>query len=216
MMRAIWLGSFITDTIYLAAGAWTSRFVGSPVQQALARRRYAALAPHYELDVIPQAGYFAALEAALDRLPHPPGMALDVSTGTGAAVGMVMRRFPECRGAAVDLSPAMLQHAIRATRETGATIQFAAANAAQLPFRGGTFDLVTVQNAFPVPRELARVLRPDGWVLLSYSAGGPVLPWIIRSMEGQLRSHGCDVVETRQVGTGRYFLARRSSEVTRS
>lgn len=209
-MRAIWLGSFITDTIYLAAGAWSSRFVGSPLQRALARRRYSGLASHYDADVIPQGGYFAPLRAALDRLPTPPARALDVSTGTGAVIGTVMQRFPDCRGFAVDLSPDMLSHAVRNVSGNGRIVSFAAANAARLPFPPATFDLATVQNAFPVPRELVRVTRPGGWVILSYSAGGPVLPWIVRSMIGQFRAMGCDPVETRQVETGRYFVARRS------
>ncbi|MDR7523206.1 MAG: class I SAM-dependent methyltransferase [Armatimonadota bacterium] len=209
-MRAIWLGSFITDTIYLAAGAWSSRFVGSPVQQALARRRYGALAGHYDQDVIPQAGYLAPLQAALDRLPGPPASALDVSTGTGAAIGSVTQRFAGCRGVAVDLSPAMLSHAVRHAWEGGWPVRFAAANAARLPFPSGTFDLVTVQNAFPVPRELVRVVRPGGWIILAYSAGGPVLPWIVRSLVGQLRALGCEPVETRRAAAGRYFLARRA------
>jgi ubiquinone/menaquinone biosynthesis C-methylase UbiE len=212
-MRAIWLGSFITDTIYLAAGALGSRFVGSPIQQALARRRYEALAPHYDMDVIPQAGYFAPLEAALARLPHPPAAVLDVSTGTGAAIGTVLRRFPDSGAVAVDLSPAMLRHAVRRAGEDQLAIRFAVANAASLPFADGSFDLVTVQNAYPVPHELVRVLRPGGWVVLSYAAGGPVLPWIVRSLTRNLAALGCDVVETQQVGGGRYFVARRASEV---
>jgi SAM-dependent methyltransferase len=209
-MRAIWLGSFITDTVYLAAGAFTQRFVGSPIQKALARRRYGALAAHYDVDVIPQAGYFAPLEAALRRLPAPPEAALDVSTGTGAVVGTVARAFPTCRAYAVDLSSAMLAHAVRNTQGDGLPVRFVSANAARLPFRAATFDLVTVQNAFPVPRELVRVTRPGGWVILSYSAGGPVFPWIVRSLTGQLRALGCESVETQQVETGRYFVARRA------
>ncbi|MGH2405550.1 MAG: hypothetical protein ACRDGN_13985, partial [bacterium] len=107
-MRATWLSSFITDTIYLTAGAWTAGFVGSSVQRAMARRRYGSLAPRYESDVLPQAGYFAPLEAALDQLPDAPAIALDVSTGTGAVIKAVVLRYPRCRGVAVDLSPAML------------------------------------------------------------------------------------------------------------
>ncbi len=211
-MRAIWLGSFITDTIYLTAGAWASRFVGSSVQRAMARRRYGVLAPRYDLDVLPQEGYFAPLEAALDRLPEAPATALDVSTGTGAVIGAVMLRFPGCRGVAVDLSPAMLARATSHVREGGWPVSFAAANAARLPFRAGVFDLVSVQNAFPVPRELVRVTRPGGWVVLAYSAGGPVLPWVVRSMEKQLRALGCASVETRQISGGRYFLAQRATD----
>jgi SAM-dependent methyltransferase len=214
-MRAIWLGSFITDTVYLAAGAWTTRFVGSSLQKALARRRYGTLAEHYDADVIPQSGYFAPMEAALNDLPQHPATALDVSTGTGAVIGVIRQMFPECRAFAVDLSPAMLAQALRNTRGAGAAVRFASANAARLPFPAATFDLVTVQNAFPVPRELVRVTRPGGWIVLSYSAGGPVLPWIVRSLVRQLRALGCDGVETHQVETGRYFLARRAFETVR-
>jgi ubiquinone/menaquinone biosynthesis C-methylase UbiE len=210
-MKALWFGSFITDTIYLAAGSWTSRFVGSPLQRALARRRYRSLARHYDADVIPQAGYFAALEVALERLPQTPGLVLDVCTGTGAVIGTVMKRFPACRGCAVDLSPQMLAHAVRNVNGAGSRAGFAAANSARLPFRASTFDLTTVQNAFPAVRELVRVTKPGGWVLLSYSAGGPVLPWIVRSMVGQLRALGCDSIDTQQVETGRYFIARRGT-----
>jgi len=212
VMRAIWLGSFITDTIYLTVGTWTSRFVGSPLQAALARRRYGALAQHYDHDVIPQTGYFAPLLAALDRLPKTPALALDVSTGTGAVIGTVIGRFAGCRGVAVDLSPAMLARANRNAREGRWPVRFAAANAARLPFRAGTFDLVSVQNAFPVPRELVRVLKPGGWLVLSYSAGGPVLPWVVRSLSNQLHALGCGSVNTEQVGAGRYFLAQRAKE----
>jgi SAM-dependent methyltransferase len=211
-MRAIWLGSFITDTIYLTVGAWTSRFIGSPLQTALARRRYGALAHHYDDDVLPQSGYFAPLQAALDRLPAAPEAALDVSTGTGAVIGAVVRRFPRCRGMAVDLSPAMLARAAHNAREGRWPARFAAANAARLPFRAGTFDLVSVQNAFPVARELVRVLKPGGWLVLSYSAGGPVLPWVVRSLSHQLRALGCAAVTTEQVGSGRYFLAQRAKD----
>ncbi|MDR7554728.1 MAG: methyltransferase domain-containing protein [Armatimonadota bacterium] len=208
-MRAIWLGSFLTDTVYLTAGALTSRFVGSPLQRAMARGRYRRLAPRYDADVVPQAGYFDALAAALDRLPAAPGLALDVSTGTGAAMGLLVRRFPGCRGVAVDLSPAMLQHAVQRGRREGWPVTFAVADAARLPFADRTFDLVTVQNAFPVPRELVRVTRPGGWIVLSYSTGGPAVPWVARALLRRLQQLGCTVAETQPAGPGRYFLARR-------
>jgi ubiquinone/menaquinone biosynthesis C-methylase UbiE len=105
----------------------------------------------------------------------------------------------------------MLSHAVRNVNGEGRAVRFAAANSARLPFRPSTFDLTTVQNAFPAVRELVRVTKLGGWVLMAYSAGGPVLPWIVRSMTRQLRALGCDPVETHQIETGRYFLARRGT-----
>jgi ubiquinone/menaquinone biosynthesis C-methylase UbiE len=211
-MRAIWLGSFITDTIYLSAGALTKRFVGSPLQRRLAHARYKSLASHYDADVIPQHEYFAPLEAALGRLPAAAARALDVCTGTGAVIGTVVRFFPSCHGVAVDLSPAMLSHCHRHAEEGDWPVSLAVANSARLPFRDHTFDLVSVQNAFPVPSELVRVLRPGGWAVLAYSAGGPVFPWVVSSMVRQLRTLGCATVETHKVGGGRYFLAQRAQD----
>ncbi len=208
-MRATRLSSFVTDTIYLTVGAWSSRLVGSPLQRAVARTRYGALARNYEADVLPQDGYLAPLEAALDRLPAAPAQVLDVSTGTGAVVSVLVRRFPGCRGAAVDLSQEMLARAARHACAGAWPVRLVAGDAGRLPFREGSFDLVTVQNAFPVPAELVRVTRPGGWVILSYSAGGAVLPWIVRALRQQFYALGCQDVDTRQVGSGRYFLALR-------
>jgi SAM-dependent methyltransferase len=210
-MRTAWLASFITDTLYLAAGAWTARAVGSSWQRAFARRRYAALAPRYDSDVVPLPGYFAALETALARVPSPPALALDVSTGTGAVLGPLRRRFPTCRVVAVDLSPAMLAHAVRNVGNS-APVLFLAGDAARLPFGDGGFDLVTVQNALPVPRELVRVVRPGGWIALCYPTGGPVPAPIVRAFVRELEMLGC-AVDTGAVGSGRFFLARRAASV---
>ncbi|MDQ7859406.1 MAG: class I SAM-dependent methyltransferase [Armatimonadota bacterium] len=209
-MRAAWLASLITDTIYLAAGAWRAHAVGSPWQRALARRRYAALAPRYDATVVPLPGYFAALETALAKLPDAPALALDVSTGTGAVLGPLRRRFPTCRVVAADLSTAMLAQAVRNVGGSGMPVRFLAGDAARLPFGDGRFDLVTVQNAFPVPRELVRVVRPGGWIVLCYPTGALVPTRIVRALVQELEDLGCAPVHTGTASTGRFFLARRA------
>jgi SAM-dependent methyltransferase len=74
---------------------------------------------------------------------------------------------------ALDLSAAMLRHAADLGRSTGAAVPLVQADAVQLPFRDGEFDLAcSAFGAVPfvaeprqVMREVARVLRPGGrWV----------------------------------------------------
>lgn len=111
--------------------------------------------------------------AVLDRLdPQPGDRVLDLAAGTGAS----SVPFAE-RGAAVvacDFSPGMLDVGRR--RHPGLT--FVAGDALRLPFGDGSFAAVTVsfglRNVADLERalrELARVTRPDGrLVILETSA----------------------------------------------
>jgi SAM-dependent methyltransferase len=85
-------------------------------------------------------------------------------------------RWLAAQGARVvglDLSAAMLRHAVRAAQETGISIPLVQADAGRLPFAEGSFDLACsafgavpfVADSAAVMREVARVLRPGGrWV----------------------------------------------------
>lgn len=73
----------------------------------------------------------------------------------------------------LDLSAAMLRHAVQAARETGLPVPLVQADAGRLPFADSSFDLVCsafgavpfVADSAAVMREVARVLRPGGlWV----------------------------------------------------
>ena len=73
----------------------------------------------------------------------------------------------------LDLSAGMLRHAVQAARETGLSVPLVQADASQLPFADGSFDLACsafgavpfVADSAAVMREVARVLRPGGrWV----------------------------------------------------
>jgi len=85
-------------------------------------------------------------------------------------------RWLATRGARVvgmDLSAGMLRHAAAAAARTGIAPPLAQADAAALPFAGGSFDVACsafgavpfVSDSAAVMREVARVLRPGGrWV----------------------------------------------------
>ncbi|HSL07439.1 MAG TPA: class I SAM-dependent methyltransferase [Pseudonocardiaceae bacterium] len=73
----------------------------------------------------------------------------------------------------LDLSAAMLRHAVQAARETGLPVPLVQADAGRLPFADNSFDLACsafgavpfVADSAAVMREVARVLRPGGrWI----------------------------------------------------
>jgi len=104
--------------------------------------------------------------------PAPTDRVLDVATGTGFTALALAPRCREVVG--VDLTPGMVSeaHALREAR--GVTnLRFCLGDAEALPFRDGSFDIVTCRHAshhFPyLPlalAEMTRVVRPGGRVLL--------------------------------------------------
>jgi ubiquinone/menaquinone biosynthesis C-methylase UbiE len=113
----------------------------------------------------------------LDRLrawgtARPGDRMLDVATGgghTALAFAGIARRV-----VAYDLTEPMLQAARGHVRGRGAAnVEFVAGDATALPFRDGSFDVVTCRTAahhFPdvgaAVRQIHRVLRPGGSLLL--------------------------------------------------
>jgi SAM-dependent methyltransferase len=117
-------------------------------------------------------GRVEAYEAALAALPEPPRRALDLGTGTGDGAFALARRFPEAEVVGADLAPAMIAEARRKIpAELDGRVRFEVADAAQLPFRDGEFDLVGLNNMIPFFDELARVVAPGGRVVIAFSAG---------------------------------------------
>lgn len=97
---------------------------------------------------------------------------LDIATGGGHVARVFAPHVAEV--VASDLTPEILGHAARAFAEWGVkNVSTAVADAEALPFDAASFDLVTCRIAphhFPDPpafvREVARVLRPGGRVVL--------------------------------------------------
>lgn len=91
---------------------------------------------------------------------EPSGVCLDLCTGTGALVPMLSKRFG--RVVAADISPGMLELGRRKHSDIK-NCQWVEANALELPFSDGEFDVTTVAYGvrnWPDPaRGLAEVLR---------------------------------------------------------
>ncbi|MEQ1861559.1 MAG: ubiquinone/menaquinone biosynthesis methyltransferase [Chthoniobacteraceae bacterium] len=112
-----------------------------------------------------------------------PGTVLDLATGSGDLARAIERRCPEAEVTGADFSAEMLEVA----RGLGSR-RLVQADALAMPFADGQFDALTV--AFGLRnmaswegalREMARVLRPGGHVLvLDFSVPRGPLRWLYR------------------------------------
>jgi SAM-dependent methyltransferase len=101
-----------------------------------------------------------------------PSTILETAAGTGILTEEILRALPETRLVATDLNQAMLD--VAKARIASDEIQFRQADALDLPFPTGAFDLVACQFGamfFPdrvrAYREALRVLKPGGRFLFS-------------------------------------------------
>ncbi|MCU1428301.1 MAG: ubiquinone/menaquinone biosynthesis methyltransferase [Actinomycetia bacterium] len=101
---------------------------------------------------------------------HAPPRVLELAAGTGVLTRELLATVDSARVTATDLNPAMVDVGRR--RAPGAT--WRQADAMELPFAAGEFDLITCQFGvmfFPDKAaafaEARRVLTPDGALLLS-------------------------------------------------
>jgi ubiquinone/menaquinone biosynthesis C-methylase UbiE len=128
------------------------------------------------------------------------GDVLEIGSGTGATFDLVdWRRVTSFT--ATDLSTGMLDRARARPSAAGHPIEFRQLDASTLPFPDASFDTVTVSLTLctvPDPertlREMSRVCRPDGrLVLLEHvRAPNPVLAWLQEKLTPvQVRRMGC-------------------------
>jgi ubiquinone/menaquinone biosynthesis C-methylase UbiE len=113
--------------------------------------------------------------------PRPGERILEVGPGTGYyAVPLAGWLGPAGRLDVFDLQQEMLDHTERRAREAGVTVHPLRGDARELPYEDGTFDaavLVTTLGEIPdqeqALRELRRVLKPDGRLVVGERAGDP-------------------------------------------
>ena len=124
--------------------------------------------------------------------PEAGQSVLEIGVGTGAD----LHEYPApCHVTAIDLSMAMLEHARgRAGSLTTPRVSFAQMDATRLAFPDRSFDAVYaphVVNVVPDPaaigREIARVCRPDGRVvLLNHFDGVPETSNLTNDVAGRI------------------------------
>ncbi|MEK7786763.1 MAG: class I SAM-dependent methyltransferase [Chloroflexota bacterium] len=145
---------------------------------ALTRARYQRLSPLYDLMEGMAEGRYRPWREKLWALVEGPRV-LEVGVGTGKNMpywpkGLQTLAPPARAGVtAIDLTPGMLDFAHRRAKELGLTANLQLGDVQALDFPGHTFDTAVATFVFcsvPDPvlglRELARVVRPGGQVLL--------------------------------------------------
>jgi SAM-dependent methyltransferase len=172
------------------------------------------MAEAYEAQFVPAlfeewAGFLVE-EAGL----HPGQRVLDVACGTGIVARKAAERFGEEGSVTgLDLNDAMLTVA----RRLGPDIEWRQGDAAELPFPGGSFDVVLCQSGlmfFPdvakALGEMARVVRPGGTVALQVWDRREAQPAYAPFIEVAARHAGAEAIDL----LGTYFNRGQLDELS--
>lgn len=180
-------------------------------------REYTSLAPTYDQR------WSSYIDASLSMTREtvaglPARRILDVACGTGLWLEILAQQFSDAALFGVDRVPAMLEVAQRRLGQRATLLE---ADAAELPFESGRFQLVTTTNALhyfaDVPAtltEIRRVLAPSGNLVITdwcrdyfwMKVLNRILPWTRhahghtlgrRELEQNLVSAGFELVDSK-------------------
>jgi ubiquinone/menaquinone biosynthesis C-methylase UbiE len=150
------------------------------------------------------------LAAAVLHVAPPPERVLEVECGDGTGALFLAREFPAARVRGVDRSAGSIRAATaRVGLDPEGRIAFKVGAPGALPYPDDFFDLVAQIDGRPAVGEIARVLRPGGYLALARSqsprgAGGPAA-WLLRR---HLRRRGIELIETTAAGDGSFSVGR--------
>jgi ubiquinone/menaquinone biosynthesis C-methylase UbiE len=157
------------------------------------------------------AEHLAPLAAALLEVSPAPERALEIGTGTGTGALLLAREYPLASVRGVDLSEEMIRRARkRIGLDPDGRIAFRTGDASDLPWEEASFDLVAELNMPPFFSEIARVLRPGGFVVHASSWGDETPFWTSNpKLRAGFAKHGITEVATGEAASGDWWVGRK-------
>ena len=150
------------------------------------------------------------LAAAVLRVVPAPERALEIECGEGDGALFLAREYPAARIRGVDSSPDRVRAATaRVGLDPEGRIAFKQGTPRALPYPADFFDLVVQLDGRPSIREVARVLRPGGHLLLVRSRkSGGAGSFAAGVLRRHLRRRGIELVESGAAGAGSFTVGR--------
>jgi ubiquinone/menaquinone biosynthesis C-methylase UbiE len=149
------------------------------------------------------------LAAAALRVGEPERV-LQIQCGDGDGALFLAREFPRARVRGVDRSErAIRRAAARVGLDPEGRVAFKATSRGELPFPEDLFDLVALLDAAPPVAEIARVLRPGGYLILAHSHRSKAPVGLRESLlRWRLSRRGIELGESVEAGAGSFSVAR--------
>lgn len=183
----------VTRQVAFEPDGWT------PERKAKVAELFDGLAPEWHTRETP--GRYDALYDALDRGGVPiAGSTLELGSGTGLSTPLLAERFGNL--IAGDLSREMLR---LAPADAAPRLQ---ADSSSLPFPDGALSVVLAINMLLFPREMARVLAPEG-VLVWVNTSGDRTPIHLPADDVVAAMGEGWTGMASEAGTGTWCVARR-------
>jgi ubiquinone/menaquinone biosynthesis C-methylase UbiE len=139
-----------------------------------------------------------------------PERVLQVACGDGDGVLFLAREFPTARVRGIDADADLVAAATaRVGLDPEGRVAFKVGGPRRIPYPEDQFDLVASVDARPSPRELARVLRPGGHLILAATGGNAtghgLSGWLFAR---GLRTRGFEEVTAADAGAGSFVVVR--------
>ena len=138
-----------------------------------ARHQFDSWSQCYDRNPLQQLLFKPSHRLMIQQLQLGAERILDVGCGTSQFAAVVLQVFPHMQIVGLDLSGCMLRASRLRFPASQNRVNLVRADSQQLPFCDNTFDLVTCSHSFHhypnqicVVREMHRVLRPDGHLMI--------------------------------------------------
>jgi SAM-dependent methyltransferase len=154
------------------------------------------------------------LAAAVLRVAPTLERVLEIECGDGDGALFLAREFPAARVRGVDRSADRVRAATaRVGLDREGRIAFKVGSPGSLPYPDDFFDLVVAIDGRPRAGEIARVLRPGGYLILAGSGHrGDDGGFAARLLRRGLRRRGIEITESERAGDGSFSVGRLHEE----